>query len=181
MRWLENITGGYSSSAKVINGTLVLSLPDAKSPVVWRMELSDIKAAAFEIEDQGDKGYALVMKTPKGDPQHIAPFDEKGKALRALMAASEAMEHAQVSAANNDKAGGSTMAAVVPQKKSNPLVTGLVGIVVLVGLLFMLTQIGPRSPQSIVTSASMTGGQAGTDAAGRAGVPVSADDFLRER
>lgn len=57
MKWLENLTGGYSSSAKVVNDTLVLSLPDAKSPIVWRMELTEIKAAAFELQEKEGNQY----------------------------------------------------------------------------------------------------------------------------
>ena len=67
MKWLSNITGGYSSSAKVVDGALILSLPDAVSPVVWRMELDDVKAASLGIEPKDNNVYVLTMKEGKGD------------------------------------------------------------------------------------------------------------------
>ena len=178
MKWLENLTGGYSSSAKVVNDTLVLSLPDAKSPIVWRMELADIKAAAFEVQEK-ESDFILVMKKPKGDVQDIAPFDSRAKALKALMSASQAMEHAQNISAAND--GGNRNAAVVaPPRKSRfgQAVTGLIGIVILLGLLFTLTQVGPKNPQFPGSGIS---GAAQSESGARTGVPQSADDFLMQK
>lgn len=179
MKWLENMTGGYTSSAKVINDTLVLSLPDAKSPIVWRMELGSIKAAAFELQEK-DSDYLLIMKTPKGEPQQIAPFDNRAKALRALMSASQAMEQAQTLSKNAANDGGGVAGAASPGKgRAGQAFAGMIGIVILGGLLFILTQMGAKAPYSqgdLTTAAPQQ-----TGAAPGGGVPVSADDFLMQR
>ena len=207
MKWMENLTGGYSSSAKVVNGKpngskptvsfgdepknpileTKIYLPDAKSPIVWRMELGEIKAAAFEIQ-QEDGTYILVMKTPKGSVQEIAPFNDKGGAMRALMAASHAMEQAQsVTTAANDGAPASTIVSAAPAKKGGgQMVAGIVGIILLGGLIFAMMQVGPHRPQDFNANGSMTKAGASSttgtgDAANAPGVPVSADDFLRKR
>ncbi len=178
MRWLENLTGGYSSSANVTSGTLVLSLPDAQSPVVWRMELGEIKEAAFEIQDTDNGNYILAMKKPETKPQQIASFDNKAKALKALMSTSRAMKQVQSAATivANDDGSGSTV--TVPQeKKSGQFIAGIIGVIILGALIFGLTQIGPKVQRSTTSSGSTS-----TNASpGAPGVPVSADDFLKNR
>lgn len=181
MKWLENITGGYSSSAKVVGDTLVLSLPDASAPVVWRMELGEIKAAAFEIKQDSD-GYVLTMKTPKGEAQNIAPFKEKSRAMKALMAASNAMEHAQsvTRTAANDGAAATMAVAPARKKGIGQLLAGIIGIILLCGFLFTLAQMSaPLPPGSGSQTAAMN--SAGDTNGSPAGVPVSADDFLKNR
>jgi len=184
MKWLDTLTGGYKSSAKVVNDTLILSLPDASSPVVWRMELGEIKAAAFEVQKKDGGGFELVMKTPAGKTQQIAPFDSRAGALGALMSASRAMEQAQnmAKSAANDKGGYSTASGAPAKKGSGSLLAGVIGVAVLIALIYGLTQMGPRSATSMgfqATGAS-TENQA-APAAKAGGVPVSADDFLKGR
>lgn len=184
MKWLQNLTGGYSSSAKVVNDTLVLSLPDAKSPVVWRMELAEIKAAAFELQ-QKDEDFLLVMKTSKGDTQQIAPFDNRAKALRALMSTSQAMEHAETlsRAGANDEGKPVFISQQGAKKRSGQAVAGLIGIIILGGLLFILTQVSGNGQYATAgnMAASVGNGGVSAPAGGAAGVPVSADDFLMQR
>lgn len=88
---IDNVTGGYKSSAKVNAGTLVLSLPDAITPVVWRMDLSTAKSSAIEVRENEDGFYDLVLKTPKADAHNIAVYEFKIKATQALMAVTKAM------------------------------------------------------------------------------------------
>ena len=88
---IDNITGGYKSSAKVTSGMLVLSLPDAVTPVVWRMDLSVAKSSAIEVRETEDQKYELVLKTPKADAHKIATYEFKVKATQALMAITKAM------------------------------------------------------------------------------------------
>lgn len=184
MKWLENLTGGYSSSAKVVNDTLVLSLPDAKSPVVWRMELAEIKEAAFELQ-QKDTDYLLVMKTPKGASREIAPFDNRAKALKALMSTSQAMEHAETLSQSRAGDDGKVFVSQGSGKgRSSQALAGIIGIIILGGLLFLLTQIGPNTPKySAAGGLAATGSSTGSTpaSAGSPGVPVSADDFLMQR
>lgn len=182
MKWLENLKGGYASSAKVVNDTLVLSLPDAKSPVVWRMELGTIKAAAFELQEKGDD-FVLVMKTPKGEAQQIAPFDSRDKALKALMSASQAMEQAQVLSKNiaNDGGKAAPVHSASGKGRGGQALAGLIGVIILGGLLFILTQLGNKATPYNTGTISPATQQAGAAGGGAAGVPVSADDFLMQR
>jgi len=91
---MQSLTGSYASNASVVDGTLILSLPDAITPVVWRMELGHVKSSAMEVRENDDKTCTLFLKTPRGDMNDIAPFSSKAQAVRALMAVSHAMERA---------------------------------------------------------------------------------------
>ncbi len=88
---IQNMTGGYKSSAKIVAGTLVLSLPDALSPVVWRMDLGTAKSSAIEVRENETGQYDLILKTPKADTHIIAVYTFKIKATRALMVITKAM------------------------------------------------------------------------------------------
>ena len=81
------------SSAKVIDGTLILTLPDAVRPVVWQMQLGQTKSSALEVREQGGN-WVLFLKTPRMDVLEIAPFSTKDAAVHALIAVSKAMEKA---------------------------------------------------------------------------------------
>lgn len=178
MNWLANITGGYTSSAKVVDGALVLSLPDAVSPVVWRMELEDVKAAALGIEPKGEH-FVLTMKEGKSEIKEIAPFDNKDKAVKALMAASNALENSQGAVRSNDNNVSSGKA------KGNflgQLMSAIVGLVILVVLLFALSRMGPeiRTTETIANGGPAAQSSSAAPA-GSPGTPQSADDFLRGR
>jgi len=193
MKWIANLTGGYTSSAKVVDGALVLSLPDAIAPVVWRMELGQVKSSALEVREKDEGTFMLTLKTPKGDVSEIAPFDERAKAIRALMAVSHAMEqghghsHPVKAVANDDSvkpATGGTPpphnGAAQPARKSNAAAS-VIGIVILVAMVAGLMMMGPRGAGG-PGDARMSGASGtGSAAANTTGVPVSADDFLRNR
>ena len=93
-RMIESITGNYSASASVVDGTLILSLPDALTPVIWRLELGQARASAMEVRDREDGSFVLLLKTPRGDVNDIAAFSSRGRAVAALMTISRAMEQA---------------------------------------------------------------------------------------
>lgn len=191
---VENLTGGFTPSARVVDGTLILSLPDALSPVVWRLELGQIKASALEVRPNEKDGYILVLKTPKGDVHEIAPYDSKSKAVQALMVVGRAMEHAhgqlRPDAANNR--GG--VPAVIPQPtapqkrqaSAGRWITGMIAVVVLVAMIGLLVNLGPRQARlDFQAAGNSAAGTATTVAApgssGQTGVPVSADAFLQGR
>lgn len=171
---IQSMTGGYSSSACVVDGTLVLTLPDAISPVVWRMDLGQAKASALEVRENEDKTFSLVLKTPRGDVNDIAPFAQRQQAVRALMAVSHAMEHAhgqtrQVSMAAANDSGG---------RGKGRFLTSLIAVALLVFLIFVFVGMGPP----VVPVADVAGpGNASVGGQSQPGVPVSADDFLRGR
>ncbi|MDB5491452.1 MAG: hypothetical protein JWO78_1301 [Micavibrio sp.] len=183
-RMLENLTGNYTASASVVDGTLILSLPDALSPVVWRLELSNAKASALEVRE-GDGGvFRLMLKTPRGDVNDIAGFASRGRAVAALMAVSRAMEqsHGQIyPAANDTEPYNPAHLPVAPKRgkvagaKKGGLVGVVVAIAVIVGLGMLLINMTPPKYNAI------SGASAPAQSATPSGVPVSADDFLKNR
>ena len=81
-------------SASIIDNSLVLSLPNALNPVVWRMELAKAKMSAFEIREDKLGDFVLTLKTPKGDTNEIARFKSRNDALKGLNAVTTAMRKA---------------------------------------------------------------------------------------
>ncbi len=100
---IDSVTGGYKPSAKVNAGTLVLSLPDAITPVVWRMDLSTAKSSAIEVRENEDGFYDLVLKTPKADAHKIATYEFKIKATHALVVVTKAMSKCDSYSVDSDK------------------------------------------------------------------------------
>lgn len=187
MKWIESLTGSYSSSARVVDGTLIISLPQAITPVVWRMELGHVRASALEVRQQ-ENAYMLTLKTPKGDVNDIAPFDTRGKAVQALMAVSRAMEqaHGQMrpyAAANTT--GVTNLPAVRPENTKpagkGQFIAGLVGTALLIGLITVFVNIS--KPQNIAPASGESSSIADHNSStpGTTGVPQSADDFLNNR
>ncbi len=191
-RMIENITGNYSASASVVDGTLIISLPDAINPVVWRLELGQARASAMEIRTQENNVFTLTLKTPRNDVNDIASFSSKARALGALMAISHAMEraHDQIRpAAANDvstaPSGGNTLPVPVrtvsTRKKTTRgkgVLAGLVAIILIFVLLGALANIAPM-PSSTMRHAKPAAGT--SSGAAQTGVPMSADDFLKNR
>lgn len=192
-RLIESITGHYASSASVVDGTLVLSLPDAITPTVWRLELVHVKASALEVRPQDDGSFVLVLKTPRGDVNQIAAYETKGRAVTALMAVTRAMENAHGQFGPVHAANASThdynpaqLPVVPPRKHKRPsggknwagAVAAVIAIIILSAVLLSMT------PQPM-TSLSNTNPAAGTSATAGApvtnGVAVSADEFLKNQ
>lgn len=178
----------YQSSAKVVDGNLILSLPDAINPVVWRMELGSVKASALEIKPSADGAtFSLSLKTPKGEVYDIAPYASRDLALRALMRVSSALQggqgrfnapqiavtsappiqpHASAPATANDSQSGSA---------AKWLLT-LGGVLFVIFLFAYLSTLPTRQGGSTAPMATSTGTQSSTNA--ETGIPQSADDLL---
>lgn len=180
--WKKTNNDEYESSAKVVDGNLILSLPDAINPVVWRMELGSVKASALEVKTQADGTFTLSLKTPKGEVHDIAPFQSRELAVRALMRVSAALQGAQgkispvvtpvaptsVTSAN-DKQGGSAMKWLL----------ALGGVLVVIFLFAYLSSLAPTSVEGTGMSNDATSTGIGGNAGGESGVPQSADELLR--
>lgn len=191
---IANITGGYSASAKVVDGTLVLSLPDAITPVVWQMDLSQVRASAIEVRGADNGQFVLALKTPKGDVNDIAPYQTRAKAVHALMAITRAMENAHGAirpaavTATTASAEQTVTAAPAPYKKptsGGQILAALGGLALVIFLIMMLMRMnGPlvaeMSGEGMATRPSSATLSSGGGSA-PAGEPVSADDFLRNR
>lgn len=154
-----------ANTAQIVDGHLVLSLPAAKSPVVWRWNLAQAQAAALEVVESGTS-FLLTMKTSDGGTQNIAAFDTRDTAVETLMMASHAM----------DKKGSSP---IDNASESAKWLIAILGVLAVIGLFFYLARMTPQVATPYVTDTA-TGAAQTNDAnpAGAAGVPVSADDLL---
>ena len=122
-QWLENMTGSFSPSAKIVDGTLVLSLPNAVSPVVWRMDLGKTKSSAIEVRED-ENLYSLVLKTPQADIYKIARYESKLPATQALICIMEAMSKAQGQFGTAPETAGNRLPVVVPQTNNQKSFVG---------------------------------------------------------
>lgn len=177
----------HRASATVVDGKLILSLPDAAMPVVWQMDLEETKSAALEIrEDKKAKQFILSLKNESGDITEIAPYDSKENAVTALMEASSALQGAR----NHIRP-----AAAIPANSQNPAFCGpadlparkskcggktgaiLAVLMIVILMSVWMFSITKKAPSYIGGSTSEQAA-AGT---GEPGVAVSADDFLNNR
>jgi len=158
--------------ADVVNNHLILSLPHALSPVVWRMSLDKIGTASFEIkEDKKKNAFALVIKYDNKKTETIAALPSQQDALDSLIAASAAMQAGEANDRKSTKKSSPIKQDIEPQK----WVVALLAVIIIGGLYFYLTTLMPsemdpaadidRSAQSSSTT----------------GVPLSADEFLQGR
>ncbi len=177
----------YESSAKVVDGNLILSLPDAVNPIVWRMELGSVKASALEVRAHASDGtFLLLLKTPKGDVHEIAPFQTKDQAVTALMRVSAAMQSAEgrlapVSAAAAPPHGVSAPRPVF-EKPDAGAVKWLLALGGVLGVIFLFAYLAKSAPTLDPSSApgAETATSTMTGAPGaESGVPQSADEALR--
>lgn len=169
-----------NASARVVDGKLILSLPDALAPVVWQMDLGEAKASALEVKhDEDNARFVLVLKTPRGEKVEVAAFDKRSDALEGLMAASHALENASghIQAATTAAKTGEAIAPTqTKQQKKGRWMSALLAVVILFVLLMIWSSTVPRivSTGSVEQTANF-----GAPPPSSSGVPVSADDFLR--
>lgn len=78
------------SRAEVVDGSLIVSLPAAEKPCVWKMDMARVHSAALEIREENGV-FILGVKGAKGDVTDIAPFAKKKTADAALVAITRAM------------------------------------------------------------------------------------------
>lgn len=165
-----------NNSAVIVDGKLILSLPDALSPVVWQMDLDQTKSSALEVKENSDS-CSLLLKSEKNEIVEIARFANKPMTIQALMAASRALEkgHGQI---RNISAGTNPAAFYgAPPKPRRTWLGVLLGML----LLFVLLNVwGMAKTKNLNTAASTQNeAAAGTTSNGRDGVPLSADEYLR--
>ncbi|MCB9963574.1 MAG: hypothetical protein H6855_00880 [Rhodospirillales bacterium] len=163
----------YTSSAKVVDGSLVLSLPDAVTPVVMRLSLDEAKSAAFTVLEKKGQ-HVLTVQFSEKESRDIAPFAEKDLAIAALMSASAALEK------------GSHLSAMDGQDHARAPISikGLArwggAICALLFLIWVISAVNnsmPRAPFPAGTTQTAPI----TDPQKTSGVPLSADDFLNRK
>lgn len=170
------------SSAEVVDKHLILSLPNAIEPIIWRMSLDKIGTASFEIKPtKNNDAYRLVLKPQKGAAEVIAPFSTKEKALEALLNASDALQSPAVNNNSNTK----KMKQNAPVNQSGELNNNnkkwlylFIAAIVVIGLYyFMMAQI-PKTVDNFGGNAVTGSPTNSAPSNSEAGVPLSADDFL---
>lgn len=179
-------------SAAIVDSKLILSLPNALSPVVWQMDLTQTKASALEIVAGKTKGeHLLRLRTPKGDQVDIAPFDTLEKAMEALSQVAKAMEsaHGRIAPAANSSAryGGGPI-YYTGRSSAVMKLFAFLGMFLLFALLVWFwinisaVQSGRVAQQAALTQQVQQTAQSQQQQQVapelQAGVPVSADDFL---
>ena len=174
-----------AASARVVEGKLILSLPDAITPVVWQMDLAQAKASALEVLHNEEKNqHSLSLKNPKGEKVEVAVFSERSHAVEGLMAASGALEnaHGQIRVGNNAESEPQPTAHKTPPhaKPKNARGKWMSVILALVVLFILFTIWSSVIPRPIATgSVNSASTSSSINPQDSSGVPVSADDFLR--
>lgn len=172
-----------TSGARVVDGKLILSFPDAIKPVLWQMDIVSAKASALEVETLQGGQAALMLKTPKGEQTTVAVFESREAALSALMTVGAALgcAHGQIRGAQASvfpassgggaeqipawaapqpgfPAGGGGGAMAVSSadghQRAMRWIAGLAGIVLLAVLLNTLWSLSPRPPASLPSAAA---------------------------
>ncbi len=176
------------STATVVDGKLMLSLPDAYTPVVWQMDLQEAASSALEVKkDEGSDRFILGLKKEDNSISEIASYEEREKAVEALMAISNAMQnaHGKIRATQNVAAPVQTMPmGQMPvmnganQNDSSGKAGAVLAVLMVVILVVAVVTLAPRGENGMTTS---TPDNTTSRSASNTGVPVSADDFLSSR
>ncbi len=163
-----------TATAKIVDGILVISLPDAINPIVWQMELGQSKASALEVRAGADGTHILTLKTPRQDVQDIAAFTNRDHAVKALMTVSTALENGTGHTAKNSSCCDTVHVRAWSGKR---LIRNLVlGFFTVIGFLtflsFALSFVfgGPRNTARMADNQETNQNN-----------PVSADEFLEGR
>jgi hypothetical protein len=164
-------------SATVADDHLVLSLPTAIEPVIWRKSLKDIGSTTFEVKKAPKKDiYNLTLKKTKTTSETIASFDSKEDAVDALNAASKAFHNkdsskksskSSNSADQNNASGG-----------GKKWIYALIALLVSIGLYTYMSKLIPQETTFTNNNTASTSPNSGPITPDSTGVPVSADDFL---
>ena len=191
MKQKNNIKSNeLAASAAVVDGKLILTLPEAVTPVVWQMDLDQAKSSALEVIEDKKKGtFSLMLRNTKGETIEVAPFEQKSQAVEALMLTSQALQDGQgkIRAAPNvaqvpyQAQQGAPVYQPTPTTDSSNKIGGILAIVLIIVLMLVWVISIPRQGDFNNISATASGdGHAGAaPSSGVAtGVPVSADEFL---
>jgi hypothetical protein len=182
---LKSLSCPHSASASVVDGKLILSLPDAITPVVWQMDFSSVKASALEVRETKEGTFTLTLKTPKGEALDIAPFAKRDQAVNGLMAAARALENAQgrihpgASGSLNETQGHGIHIVQQPKQRGSAgkWIGTIAALVVLVVLIGIWGSLAPRPPGGVAGAAAETPSSLAPQRT--PGVPQSADEFLK--
>lgn len=170
-----------NSNVKIVDGKLILSLPEAQTPVVWQIDIEKAQSASFTVkENKKEKNFDLVFKGSDGSTDNIAPFDEKQSAVDILMETSNVLQnaHGQIKpAANNNAVHTST-------GKQNDKLGAILAVALIIVLItiWSFSAMGPgRIGEGGYNPSSSSASNTSSDPRQSSGVAVSADEFLTNR
>lgn len=182
MGLLKKKNNELQASAAISDDCLIVSLPQAIEPSVWRLELEKAKNAAFEIQKDDDDIFSLVIKkSARSKPDIIGNFENKDDAMSALLIVSEALKTGKTKTATTKttpkKSEASPAATNNNDKNSNAGVIALIATLVVIALFYynwfeVMPSVNQIETREITSSAT-------TSPQNQTGVPVSADDFLQ--
>ena len=181
---LRSLTGHQSAQASVADGKLILSFPHALTPVVWQMDLNEVKSSALEVvEDEKTKRFILVSKISDTKIVEIAPFDNREDAVDGLMAAAKALEGAQGQirgTANTAEQHPQLYVQNGTQHKRSWLPLLLLLFTVLVIFTVWASLSARIQNTHFETLGTTSSASQNTQRAAEPGVAISADEFLRQ-
>jgi hypothetical protein len=157
--------------AKVIDSRLILSLPNAVTPVVWIMDLADEGTFILRIH-QNENGFFIVQKVSRDGKktEDIAFYSKKNDAQKAMALITNAT--------GNDK-GNDTLFGILKK-----IVVRIIFIIALV-FVCMVTYVNRDiifginiASQAVAPTAQQTPDVPITDNPEAVGVPMNADDFF---
>ncbi len=169
-------------NVNIVDGKLILSLPNAQMPVVWQMDLNSAQSTAFTVkENKKDKNFALIAKSQENEINEIALFDDKQSAVNILMETSDALQNAhgkinqEVIVASNNNGKLSSNNKSKENKIGAALATALIIVIALIWMLSASRSVNLENRD--LTSAN----NISTSPQNTSGVAMSADDFLSNR
>ena len=158
--------------AKISDNRLVLSLPDAMTPVVWMMDLADEGTFILRVQ-QNDGGLYILQKLSRDGKkiEDIAYYAREAQAKKAM------------AIMTNSLAGASKSVLGTGWKMAKTLLF-IAGILAILNIIVALNDHrivplfqGDQATAPVTSSSPQT--PVVTDDRNAVGVPMSADDFLR--
>jgi len=178
------------TEANIVGNNLVVSLPNAVMPGLWRTDCTKLKDALFFIEEK-DGNFLLKVREGSKKGQEISVFEVKEKAVEAL----DAINTAFLSGGEAPMLAAKTFQKPQGQEKQPRVFKRLIQVVLVLFIAFViLSVIKPRTQnkmQSQTQNKMMLGSQKSLSPLEQnnsktpktnlqSGVPLSADDFFGE-
>lgn len=171
------IIGGHMASAKVADGRLILSLPDAETPVVWALDLKDMDTAVLRVEHDKQGLYILRKLGGKSGIETIAVYRARDMAVNGLMQATHALASAKTQRSID-----------IPEGRRKPAMTWLTYFLIGWFLLYLsgfdrviLRAIFAPSSNNTPVAAAPENTSEAQPPVDAVGVPLSADAFLKQQ
>lgn len=174
--------------AKIADQKLVLSLPDAMTPVMWVMDLASDGAFALKVE-QNDHGLFVLQKiSAKNQIEDIAFYNKKAKAVRAMTYTSKAISKSRSCTGNNDASSGGAFGQLWRILKIMFVIVAIMAIGVIgyfmidpIMMIIEMSFLNGGDGQMAMPMADNVAPVIENTNPNSVGVPLSADDFLQQQ